>query len=83
MIAIAADDVEDTARLQARLPGVQLLTDPSMAVPAAWGLRVGDAEVPWPATFVVDDRGAVAWRHLGVRGADWPTWDELAAALTL
>ena len=83
MIAIAADDVDDTARLQARLPGVQLLTDPSMAVPAAWGVRVADAEVPWPATFVVDGRGAVGWRRLGVRGADWPSWDELRAALAM
>ncbi len=83
MIAIAADAVDDTARLQARLPGLRLLTDPSMSAPAAWGLRIGAAEAPWPATFVVDDRGTVAWRHLGVRGADWPTWDALAAALAM
>ena len=83
MIAIAADELDDTARLQARLPALLLLTDPSMAGPAAWGLRLGDAEVPWPATFVVDGGGAITWRHLGVRGADWPTWAELARALAM
>ena len=81
MIAIAADALPDTAKLQAKLPSLTLLTDPKMASVAAWGLRFGDADEPWPATFVVDNHGAITWRYVGVKGKDWPTYDELAAAL--
>ncbi len=83
MIAIAADEVEDLARLQASLPALTLLSDRALTTSAAWGLREGDAEVPSPATFVVDRDGNVTWRHVGRKGADWPGWDALAAALGL
>ena len=82
VIAIAADALRDTARLQVTLPALTLLTDPSMAVPAAWGQR-GDADTPWPGTYVVDDGGRITWRSVGVAGRDWPSWAELATALGL
>lgn len=80
MVAIAADEVVETAKLQQTLPGLTLLTDPSLAVPASWHLK-GAADDPQPGTFVVDRTGRVTWRYLGKRGADWPTWADLAAHL--
>ncbi len=83
ILAIATDPVEATAKLQSRLPGVVLLTDldPGLAAVTAWGLRVGDAEHPWPATFLVGSDGLVRWRHLGDGAGDWPALAELAAAV--
>jgi hypothetical protein len=72
--------VADTAALQAKLPGVLLLTDPGLAASAAWGVRLPDAESPSPGTFVVRD-GVVRWRRLEDPRGDWPTYAELAAAL--
>jgi hypothetical protein len=60
---------------------VSLLRDDGMATTAAWGLRVGDAEAPWPATFVIDDHGVVRYRRLRDTRGDWPTYAEVAAAL--
>jgi len=81
VIAIAADAVKDTAGLQAKLPALTLLTDPTMAAVAAWGLRFGDADEPWPATFIVNGAGTITWRYVGAKGKDWPAYDDLAAAL--
>ena len=51
--AVAADSADDTAKLQAKVAGVTLLRDPDLAVAAAWGVRVGDEDAPWPAVFVI------------------------------
>ena len=81
VVAIAADDVEDMAPLQTKVPGLVLLTDPKLAALQAWGVLQRGAEHPSPVTFVIDRDGIVRWRHLlDVRG-DWPTYAELLAAL--
>ncbi len=82
MVAIAADSVEDMRDLQPKLPGVTLLTDLTMKASEAWGLRVTGAEHPSPGTFVVTRDGTVTFRRLADANGDWPSWDELAAALT-
>jgi hypothetical protein len=69
------------AALQAKVPGVTLLTDPGVAASTAWGVHVAGAENPSPGTFVVGRDGAVQWRRLEDRRGDWPTYAELAAAL--
>jgi hypothetical protein len=80
--AVAADDQEHTADLQKTLGGVTLLRDePSLASTAIWGLKVGDAEAPWPATYVIEQDGSIKWRHLRDEHGDWPTYAELASAL--
>ena len=58
-----------------------LRDEPSLAATSAWGLKVGDAEAPWPATYVIDTAGKVRWRHLRDEHGDWPTYAELAAAI--
>jgi hypothetical protein len=82
-VAIAADDGDHTAELQQKLDGVMLLRDePSLDATAAWGLKIGDAEAPWPATYVIDAHGTIAWRHLRDAKGDWPAYSEVAAALS-
>jgi peroxiredoxin len=81
VIAIAADSVSDTAVLQAKLPGITLLTDPDLAGATAWGVRVPGAEHPSPGTFVIGRDGVVTWRRLEDQRGDWPTYPELAEAL--
>ena len=79
---MAADDQEHTAELQKTLAGVTLLRDESsLASTAAWGLKVADAEAPWPATYIVAQDGTIKWRHLRDEKGDWPAYDELAAAI--
>ena len=79
---MAADDQEHTAALQKTLTGVTLLRDePSLTATAAWGLKVGDAEAPWPATYVVEQDGTIKWRHLRDAHSDWPYYADLAAAI--
>lgn len=58
-----------------------LRDEPELPATAAWGLKVGDAEAPWPATYVVDASGAIRWRHLRDAKGDWPSYAELDAAL--
>jgi hypothetical protein len=79
--AIAADDAEHTAELQGKLAGIGLLRDDGLATSAAFGLKVGDAEAPWPATYVIDDHGVIRYRRLRNEQGDWPTYAEVAAAL--
>ena len=69
------------AALQPKVPGVTLLTDPGVAASTAWGVHVAGAENPSPGTFVVGRDGVVKWRRLEDSRGDWPTYDELAAAL--
>jgi hypothetical protein len=80
VVAIAADDVEDMAALQTRLPRIALLTDPGLVTSAAWGVRVPGAESPSPMTFIVRD-GRIRWRRLATAQRDWPTYPELLVAL--
>jgi peroxiredoxin len=81
VIAIAADSVEDTARLQAKLPGITLLTDLDLSASTAWHLHEPGAEAPSPGTFVIRRDGVVGWRRLEDSRGDWPTFAELTAAL--
>ena len=58
-----------------------LRDDEALPATEAWGLKVKDAEAPWPATYVIDATGKITWRHLRDTKGDWPTYDELASAL--
>lgn len=58
-----------------------LRDEPELPATATWGLKVGDAEAPWPATYVIDAGGAIRWRHLRDTAGDWPTYAALDAAL--
>jgi hypothetical protein len=81
VVAIAADHVSDMTALQARLPGITLLTDLALVAATAWGVHTPGAEIPDPGTFVVNREGVVQWRRPGDAHSDWPTYAEVAAAL--
>ena len=82
MVAISAGKVEDMVDLQNKLSQLTLLADPDLATINTWGLRPDPgAEEGNPATFVITRDGKVAYRRLESNGKDWPTYDELAAAL--
>ena len=68
------------ASLQTKLPTITLLTDPQLVAVKAWGVAYPRAEHPTPATFVVAGE-AVRWRYLLGKSGDWPTYDQVAAAL--
>jgi peroxiredoxin len=69
------------ASLAPDLPSVTLLTDLGVVASKAWGLAVPDADVPEPATFVIDRGGAIRWRKLGDAKGDWPTYVQLTTGL--
>lgn len=81
VVAIAADPVDELRKVAAEHPGLAHYSDPELRTTAAWGLRLGDADSPYPGTFVVDGEGAVRWRRLGGPAGDWPTYAELDAQL--
>jgi hypothetical protein len=81
VVAVSADDVEDMAALQTKVPSIILVTDPKLGAIKAWGALWGSAENPSPVTFVVGKDGVVTWRHLLEARGDWPTYAALAAAL--
>ncbi len=58
-----------------------LRDEPSLAATATWGLKVADAEAPWPATYIVGQDGTIKWRHLRDAKGDWPAYADLASAL--
>jgi len=58
-----------------------VLSDPGGATARAYGVYDADAAIALPATFVVDRRGSVVWRHVGDTVADRPPEDEVVAAL--
>jgi hypothetical protein len=59
---------------------VTLLRDDELATTSTWKLRVGDAEAPWPATFVISSDGVIRYRRLRDDRGDWPPYAEVAAA---
>jgi hypothetical protein len=79
-VAISADDLEDMAALQTKLPRVRLLSAKLPAV-AAWGALLPGAEQPTPMTFIVGHDGVIRWRYLLQPAGDWPGFAQLAAAL--
>ena len=68
------------AGLQTKVPGLVLLTDPTLATATAWGVHLTGADEPSPGTFVVRG-GVIRYQRLEERSGDWPTYAELSSAL--
>lgn len=81
MVAIACDSVKDSAKLQASVPQITLYGDPDKTASTAWGVLPAGGDEPDAATFVVRRDGTIAFRRLADPSHDWPTYDELFAAL--
>ncbi len=68
--------------LQNKLPALTLLADTDLSMTTTWGLHDPGADEGNPGTFVVTRDGKITFRQLEQQGkGDWPTYDELAAAL--
>lgn len=44
-------------------------------------MRFGDEDAPWQSVFVVAPDGTIRYRHLHDSHGDWPSYDDVAAAL--
>jgi peroxiredoxin len=66
-------------KLGKKLPGVTLANDRPLAVTGAYARREGDH--PQPATFVIDGAGVVRAAFLPTEAAEWPSIEQVRAAL--
>lgn len=80
-MAIACDSVKDGTSLQNAVPQITLYEDPDKTAATAWGVLPPGGDEPDAATFVVRRDGTIAFRRLADSSHDWPTYDELFAAL--
>jgi peroxiredoxin len=82
VVAISADTAEESRRLAANL-GLQfpLLVDDHLVAATAWGVADAPNEIAWPALFLVDGDGAVAWRSLSRTYKERAPVDELLHAI--
>lgn len=73
VVGISADPPEESRRLVAayRL-AFPLLSDPKVATASAYGVAMQQRDIAVPALFVIDQRGAVHWRHVAKTMADRP-----------
>ena len=58
-----------------------LVSDPSHTAMDAFGVFDAENEVAWPAVYLVDRDGTIAWRYLGDTYKVRPTTAELLRAL--
>lgn len=58
-----------------------LLSDPSHAAIDAFAVFDAENEVAWPAVYLVERDGTIAWRDLGDTYKVRPTTDELLRAI--
>lgn len=62
-----------------------VLADADQAVIHEWGLFNAldprQRAIPYPATYIINQQGEVAWRHLGLQTRDRPTPAEILAAV--
>jgi peroxiredoxin len=82
VVAISADPAEDSRGLAAKLGlTFPLLVDDRLSAATAWGVLDAPNEIAWPALFLVDGQGAVAWRSLSQTYKERPPVAELLGAV--
>jgi len=83
VVAIACDPIEDSAKLQAQVPAITVLTDLDKIATQAWGMLPAGGDEPDAGTFVVRRDGTITFRRLGddLHG-DWPSYGDLLAAVS-
>lgn len=77
--------VENSNLVERRELPFPVLADPDQAVIHQWGLFNSldpkERKIPYPATYIIDAQGQVAWLHLGLQTRDRPTTTELIEAV--
>lgn len=84
MVAISADDANDSRALRERLRlNFPLLSDADVAVAAAYGVAMKGHDIAIPATFLVMPNREVFWKYVGENPADRAPEDVLFEQLSL
>ncbi len=59
------DELDDSKELAEELKlTFPLLSDPEMAIIKSYGVEDPGNEVSWPAIFIIDREGGIAWRNI-------------------
>jgi peroxiredoxin len=73
LVAISADTAADSRALRDRLGlSFPLLSDPDVAVAAAYGVAMRGQDIAVPSTFVVMPNREITWKYVGENAADRP-----------
>lgn len=73
LVAISADEAADSRKLRERLGlNFPLLSDPDVAVAAAYGVAMQDEDIAVPAVLVVMPDREVFWKYVGEDPTDRP-----------
>jgi peroxiredoxin len=82
VVGISSDTPEDAEHLHAKLGlSFEVYSDPQLAVITKWGVDDYGKGISLPATFVVEQGGAISYRKVGDKPSDHPSIDELLAAM--
>jgi peroxiredoxin len=82
VVAISSDPPADAAELHRKLGlTFEVYSDPELAVITKWGVDDYGKGIARPATFVVEQGGAISYRKVGEKASDHPSIDELLAAM--
>ena len=80
LVTISADTPEDGAALKAKLGlAFRLISDTTLELAAAYGVRQADKEAALPSIFVLDAEGKVHWRSVGDNIVRRPTVEDILA----
>lgn len=73
LLAISADLKEDSEEFIAdKSITVPLLSDPNLVAISAYGVAMEGEDIAVPATFLIDGKGDIQWRHIGENMTDRP-----------
>jgi peroxiredoxin len=82
VVAISSDPPADAEALHRKLSlTFEVYSDPELAVISKWGVDDYGKGIARPATFVVEQGGAISYRKVGENASDHPSIDELLAAM--
>jgi len=82
VVAISVDPIDESQELSDDLGlTFPLLYDPEMKIIRAYGVEDPGNEISWPAIFVVDTEGRVAWRNVVDNYKVRPTTAEVLSAV--
>lgn len=82
LVVVGVDDAAKQRELTAKLElAYPLVPDPDLSIAARWGVRQWNVHAALPATFVLDAKGRVVWRHVAVNPVDRAPLADVLAAL--
>lgn len=84
MVAVSGDAPADRDALVKRLGlTYPVISDPDLAIVAAFGVRQEGADAPVPATYLLDADRKVLWRAVGTSISGRPSVEQALSPITL